>query len=127
MEKLVKQLHHQVEAILRKMKQSLDNQSRLMVAIDASKRDRDKRKNLELKEELKREMNRGQTLLDKAKQLNFLFVYGCRPSTGVKANTTMVKDIFKAFIENADRINFTVFIPKSLNFLQGNDVTFETV
>ena len=127
MEKLVKQLHHQVEAILRKMKQSLDNQSRLMVAIDASKRDRDKRRNLELQEELKREMNRGQTLLDKANQLNFLFVYGCRPSTGVKANTTMVKDIFKAFIENAERINFTVLIPKSLDFLQGNDVTFETV
>ena len=32
------------------------------------------------------------------KRMNFLFVYGCRPSAGVKANTTMVKDILKAFM-----------------------------
>ena len=43
-------------------------------------------------------MNRGFALLDKVKRMNFLFVYGCRPSAGVRANTTMVKDILDAFV-----------------------------
>ena len=45
----------------------------------------------------------------------------------MKANTTMVQDIFDAFIENADRINFTVLLPSVLEFLNGNDASFETV
>ena len=65
----------------------------------------------ELNQELKKEKNRGLTLRDKQGRMNFLFVYGCRPSTGVKANTTMIKDIFEAFIKNADRINFMVLLP----------------
>ena len=55
-----------------------------------------------------------------------MFIFGCRPSTGVKANTTMVQDIYDAFIENADRINFEVRIPKTLDYLDGKDVNFET-
>ena len=39
----------------------------------------------------------------------------------------MVKDIFDAFILNADRINFMVLLPHALSFLSGNDVSFETV
>ena len=61
------------------------------------------------------------------KRLNFFFVYGCRPSTGVKANTTMLKDILVALIENKDRINFSVLIPDAINYLSGNDASFETV
>ena len=34
---------------------------------------------------------------------------------GVKANTTMVKDIFNAFIDKADRVNFMVLLPQSLD------------
>ena len=58
--------------------------------------------------------------------MNFFFVFGCRPSTGVKANTTMVKDIFQAFIDKADRINFMVLLPQSLDDIKGNDALFET-
>ena len=65
-------------------------------------------------------------MLEDAKRMNFLFVYGCRPSTGVKANTTMIKDIFEAFIENADRINFMVLLPQAFSFMNAHDVTFET-
>ena len=58
--------------------------------------------------ELKKAGNRGNTILDEVKRMNFMFIYGCRPSTGVKANTTMVNDIYGAFIENADSLNFMV-------------------
>jgi hypothetical protein len=57
--------------------------------------------------------------------MSFAFVYGCRPSTGVKANTTMVKDIYYSFIENGDRINFTVLLPNAFTYMSGNDVNFE--
>ena len=38
----------------------------------------------------------------------------------------MVEDIYDAFIENADRINFEVRLPKTLDYLDGKDVNFET-
>ena len=38
----------------------------------------------------------------------------------------MIKDIFEAFIENADRINFMVLLPQAFSFMNANDVTFET-
>ena len=38
----------------------------------------------------------------------------------------MLKDIFEAFIENADRINLMVLLPHALSFLNGSDVSFET-
>ena len=55
-----------------------------------------------------------------------MFIFGCRPSTGVKANTTMVEDIYDAFILNADRINFAVKLPKIIDDFEGKDVNFET-
>ena len=66
---------------------------------------------LELKEEINAGMARGSAILAEANEMNFLFLYGCRPSAGVKANTTMVKDILKALLKSADRINFTVLLP----------------
>ena len=91
-------LHYQVKAILDKTKQFLDNQQRLQKAIDASKKDRLRRKNQELRKEIEKATNRGLGLFEDIKRMNFFFIFGCRPSTGVKANTTMVKDIFDAFI-----------------------------
>ena len=38
----------------------------------------------------------------------------------------MVKDIFDSFIQNADSINFMVLLPQAFNFMNGNDVSFET-
>jgi hypothetical protein len=70
--------------------------------------------------------NRGLSGFEDTKQMNFLFLYGCRPSTGVKANTTMVKDIFDSFIQNADRLNFTVLLPDVFTFMDANDASFET-
>ena len=58
--------------------------------------------------------------------MNFFFIFGCRPSAGVKANTTMVKDILSAFIENKDRINAMVQLPQVFEFLSSGDATFET-
>ena len=66
---------------------------------------------MEKLEEIVKEANRGLGLFEDTKEMNFSFVYGCRPSTGVKANTTMVKDIYLSFIETADRINFMVLLP----------------
>ena len=57
--------------------------------------------------------------------MNFWFVYGSRPSVGVKANTDMVKSILSAFMENADRINCMVLIPQTLEFLKSDDASFE--
>jgi hypothetical protein len=71
MEKLVKLLHFQLKAILNRSEQILNNQSRLQRAIDASKKDRLRRKNQELREEIKKEMNRGLGLFEDIKQMNF--------------------------------------------------------
>ena len=111
MEKLAKKLHYQVKAILNSTEKLLNDQSRLKRAINASKKDRLRRKNQELREQIRKAANRGLGMLEDAKRMNFQFIYGCRPSTGVKANTTMIKDIFEAFIENADRINFMILLP----------------
>ena len=111
MKKLEKLLHYQLKAILNNIKQELDDKSRLQTAIDASKNDRIRRQDMEKLAETIKEANRGLGLFEDIKEMNFLFVFGCRPSTGVKANTTMVKDIFYSFIETADRINFMVLLP----------------
>ena len=126
MEKLVQQMSALFEPILNYSKQLLENESRLKAAIDSEKKDRLKRKNEELTEEIKNAMNRGTSINDKTNKSNFMFIFGCRPSTGVIANTTMVQDIYDAFIENADRINFEVRLPKTLDYLDGKDANFET-
>ena len=68
----------------------LENESRLIAAIDSEKKDRLKRTNEELTAEIRNAMNRGTSIHDKRNKSNFMFIFGCRPSTGVKANTTMV-------------------------------------
>ena len=80
----------------------------------------------ELRQEKKDALNRGNTLLDEVSHMNFFFIFGCRPSAGVKANTTMVKDILSAFIENKDRVNAMVQLPQVFEFLSSGDATFET-
>ena len=65
----------------------------------------------EVLNEIKEASSRGNTLVLDKKRMNFLFLYGCRPSAGVKANTTLVKDILNALMLSADRLNFMVQIP----------------
>ena len=64
------------------------------------KKDRKTQKKLldEAKEK-KANKTRGLTKADDIKQMNFFFIWGCRPSAGVGANTDMVKDIYGAFME----------------------------
>jgi hypothetical protein len=52
-----------------------------------------KRLEIEVEQEIKEAMSRGNTLVVEAIRMNFIFLYGCKPSAGVKANTTMVKDL----------------------------------
>ena len=64
-----------------------------------------------MKEETKQETKRGNTILDEQRKMNFNFIFGCRPSAGVKGNTDMVQNILLALIQNADRVNAKVLIP----------------
>ena len=60
-----------MKAILNRAEQILNNQSRLKRAIDASKKDRIRRKNKELREEIKKEVKRGLGMLEDASRMNF--------------------------------------------------------
>ena len=60
-----------MKAILNRAEQILNNQSRLKRAIDASKKDRIRRKNKELREEIKKEVKRGLGMLEDARRMNF--------------------------------------------------------
>ena len=60
-----------MKAILNRAEQLLNNQSRLKRAIEASKKDRIRRKNKELREEIKKEAKRGLGMLEDAKRMNF--------------------------------------------------------
>ena len=59
--------------------------------------------------------------------MNFYFLFGCRPSAGVKGNTDMVQDILLALTQNADRANAKVLIPQCFEYLKSSDAQFETV
>ena len=107
-------------------KQKLDYEKQQRLAIEVGQQERLKRLELEKNEEIKAALARGSAILAELDDQNFLFVYGCRPSAGVKANTTMIKDILNALINSADRINFTVLLPQALDQLKGNDASFET-
>ena len=107
-------------------KLQLDYERRQRSAIEVGQQERQKRMELEQNEEIKAALARGSAILAELDAQNFLFVYGCRPSAGVKANTTMVKDILNALIKSADRINFTVLLPQALDQLKGSDASFET-
>ena len=52
-----------------------------------------RRLKIEVEEEAKEATRSGNSLVVEVKRMNFVFLYGCNPSMGVKANTTMVKDI----------------------------------
>ena len=43
--------------------------------------------------------------------MNFLLLWGCSPATGVKADTTMVDDISKIFLEKVNVANLSLIIP----------------
>ena len=61
------------------------------------------------------------------KASNFLFVWGCRPSDQVGAETVMVRDIVKMLTKNFDHDTLTVQLPDSFEQLKGEDANFEMV
>ena len=65
--------------------------------------------NLKLKKEQEEEA-RGNTLVSDD-PMNFLQLWGCSPSTGVKADTTMVYDISNIFIEKLNIATLSLIIP----------------
>ena len=74
----------------------------------------------------KEQKNRGLTKTDDLKQMNFFFIWGCRPSAGVGANTDMIKDIYRAFMEQQEPIDASVSIPSIFDYLSSSDASFET-
>ena len=91
---------------------------------------KDKKKQEELLEDAKQkkeEKTRGRSKLDSLKQMNFFFIWGCRPSAGVGAETGMVKDIYDAFILQQEPIDASIFLPGVFDYLQSSDASFETV
>ena len=69
---------------------------------------------------------RGNTILDSIQPMNFFFIWGCKPASGVWAKTKMVKDISRALITQRDKIEASVFIPTVFEYLQSSDASFET-
>ena len=61
------------------------------------------------------------------KASNFLFVWGCRPSDQVGAETVMVRDIVKMLTRNFNHDSLTVQFPDSFEQLKGEDSNFEMV
>ena len=56
---------------------------------------------------------------------NVLLLFGCRPSLGVDAETTMVKDLVKTLISRLDKETLSVTFPKVLDQMSGSDASFE--
>ena len=58
---------------------------------------------------------------------NFILLFGCKGGLGVKADTKMVHDISKAFMDGLDRITLTTILPGCLDGITGTDANFEMV
>ena len=58
---------------------------------------------------------------------NFALVFGCSPSMGVVASTTLIKDVADIFIEKYSRDTFSIDFPDCFNDLKDNDANFEMV
>ena len=62
-----------------------------------------------------------------AKFQNFAFIFGCMPGAGVKADTTMCKDVKEAFMHRFNISKLTLEFPGVLDHLVGKDANFEMV
>ena len=58
---------------------------------------------------------------------NFLFMWGCRPSNKILAETTMVKDVVRTLLRNYDRNSLSIELPRAFEHLKGEDAKFEMV
>ena len=52
-------------------------------------------------------------------------LFGCQPSTGVNADTTMVFDVSAVFEEMVDPETHSLIFPQALEEITGQDASFE--
>ena len=69
----------------------------------------------------------GYMLANGSDHVNFLLMWGCRPSLGVKIDTKMVKNVVDTLMNKFDRINLSVKLPEVFEQLKGSDAMFEMV
>ena len=58
---------------------------------------------------------RGNTIAAQVVRENVLCLFGCRPSLGVDAETTMIDDLVTVLLQRLDRTTLTVTFPKVLD------------
>ena len=58
---------------------------------------------------------------------NFSMVYGCRPGSGVRADTKMIEDVANTFAKQYDRDTLSAIFPRILDDLKGKDANFEMI
>ena len=86
--------------------------------------------NIENEDEEPKEMVklRGDTdLAAKLDTVNFILLFGCKGGFGVNADTKMVHDISKAFMDGLDHSTLTTILPGCLDGITGTDANFEMV
>ena len=54
-------------------------------------------------------------------------IWGCKPNTGVAANSKMVSEICKRFLTYYNRFTMELAFPECLRDLEGEDASFEVV
>ena len=59
--------------------------------------------------------------------MNFILLFGCKGGYGVNADTKMVLDISKAFVDSLDLTTMTTILPGCLDGITGTDANFEMV
>ena len=58
---------------------------------------------------------------------NFIFIWGCRPSSGVDAETVMVAELAQMLGTKCNRDNMTIELPFAFQNMVGQDANFEMV
>lgn len=58
---------------------------------------------------------------------NFMFIFGCQPAYGVKADTKFIKNVIDLFLKNFDPDDGHILLPDCFARVISSDATFETV
>ena len=58
---------------------------------------------------------------------NFIFIWGCRPSAGVAAQTAMVEELVQMLSKKCDRDTMTIELPYAFQNMVGKDANYEIV
>ena len=69
---------------------------------------------------------RGDGYAPSNKRMNFILLWGCRPSRIVAADTKMAEEVSSAMAK-FDKSNLCLKFPDAFEFLQGKDAKYEMV